>query len=61
MKILKKFHAWRINRAQEKVNELMKSEGFSDKVLEKQVSINKKRAKYGISDQSKIIKDEFVQ
>lgn len=61
MKILKKFHAWRINRAQEKVNELMKSEGFSDKVLEKQVAINKKRVKHGIIDESKVIRDKYVQ
>lgn len=42
MKIIKKFHGWRINKQQEKVNQLVEKEGFTDKVIEKQASINKK-------------------
>ena len=35
MRILKRYHKWRIDKAQKEVVELMKSEGYSDKVLEK--------------------------
>ena len=39
MKLIKKYHKWRIDKAQKEVVELMKSEGYSDKVLEKQAAI----------------------
>ena len=61
MKLFKKYHKWRIDKAQKEVVELMKSEGYSDKVLEKQAAINKKRAKHNIVDESKIIRDKYVQ
>ena len=61
MKILKRYHKWRIDKAQKEVVELMKSEGYSDKVLEKQAAINKKRAKHNIVDETKIINDKYVQ
>ena len=61
MKIIKKFHGWRINKQQEKVNQLVEKEGFTDTVIEKQAAINKKRAKHGIIDESKIIYDKYVQ
>lgn len=61
MKLIKKFHAWRINKAQEEVNQLKERDGFTDEVLEKQVAINKKRVKHGIIDESKIVRDKYVQ
>ena len=61
MKLIKKYHKWRIDKEQEKVNQLLESEGFTDEVLEKQVAINKKRAKHNIVDDSKIIHDKYVQ
>lgn len=61
MGVFKKYHKWRINREQEKIKELMKSEGYSDEVLERQVAINKRRAKHNIVDESKIINDKYVQ
>ena len=61
MGVFKKYHKWRINKQQEKVNQLVEKEGFTDEVIEKQASINKKRAKYGIIDESKIIHDRYVQ
>ena len=61
MRILKRYHKWRIDKEQEKVNQLLESEGFTDEVLERQVTINKKRAKHNIVDDSKIIHDKYVQ
>ena len=61
MKLIKKYHKWRIDKEQEKVNQLLESEGFTDEVLERQVAINKKRAKHNIVDGSKIIHDKYVQ
>lgn len=61
MKLIKKYHKWRIDKEQEKVNQLLESEGFTDEVLERQVAINKKRAKHNIVDESKIIYDKYVQ
>lgn len=61
MKIIKKFHSWRINKQQQKVNQLVEKEGFTDTVIEKQAAINKKRAKHEIIDESKIIYDKYVQ
>lgn len=61
MKLIKKYHAWRINKQQEKVNQLVEKEGFTDEVIEKQASINKKRAKHGIIDESKIVHGKYVQ
>ena len=61
MKLIKKYHKWKIDKEQEKVNQLLESEGFTDEVLERQVAINKKRAKHNIVDDSKIIHDKYVQ
>lgn len=61
MKIIKKFHSWRINKKQKEVNQLLESEGFTDAVLEKQAKINQLRHKHGIVDESKIIHDKYVQ
>ena len=61
MRILKRYHKWRINREQKKVNDLLEQDGFTDEVLEKQVAINRKRAKHNIVDESKIIHDKYVQ
>lgn len=61
MRILKRFHAWRINKKQEEVNRLKERDGFTDEVLEKQVAINKKRAKHNIVDGSKIVHKKYVQ
>ena len=61
MKLIKKYHKWRINKEQKKVNQLLESEGFTDEVLERQVAINRKRAKHNIVDESKIIYDKYVQ
>ena len=61
MKIIKKFHSWRINKQQQKVNQLLEREGFTDEVLEKQAKINQLRHKHGIVDESKIIYDKYVQ
>ena len=61
MKIIKRFHTWRINNQQQKVNQLVEKEGFTDTVIEKQAAINKKRAKHRIIDESKIIYDKYVQ
>ena len=61
MKIIKRFHTWRNNKQQQKIKKKKKKEGFTDTVIEKQASINKKRAKHGIIDESKIIYDKYVQ
>lgn len=61
MNPVKRYRKWRINKEQEKVNQLLEKDGFTDEVLERQVAINKKRAKHGIIDESKIIQDRYVQ
>ena len=61
MNPVKRYRKWRINKEQEKVNQLLEKDGFTDEVLERQVAINKKRAKHGIIDESKIIHDRYVQ
>lgn len=61
MNPVKRYRKWRINKEQEKVNQLLEKDGFTDEVLEMQVAINKKRAKHGIIDESKIIQDRYVQ
>ena len=61
MNPIRKYRKWKLNREQQKVNALLEKEGFTDEVLEKQVAINKKRAKHSIVDESKIIHDKYVQ
>lgn len=61
MKLIKKYYKWRINKQQQKVNQLVEKEGFTDKVIEKQAKINQLRHKHGIVDESKIIHDKYVQ
>lgn len=61
MKLIKRYHKWRIDKKQKEVNQLLERDGFTDEVLEKQVAINKKRAKHNIVDESKIIHDKYVQ
>ena len=61
MNPIRKYRKWKLNREQQKVNALLEEEGFTDEVLEKQVAINKKRAKHSIVDETKIINDKYVQ
>ena len=61
MNPIRKYRKWKLNREQQKVNALLEKEGFTDEVLEKQAAINKKRAKHNIVDESKIIRDKYVQ
>lgn len=61
MKLIKKYHKWRINREQEKVNKLLENDGFTDEVLEKQVKINKRRCKHQIADDTKRVYKNYVQ
>ena len=61
MNPVKRYRKWRINKEQEKVNQLLEKDGFTDEFLDRQVAINKKRAKHGIIDESKIIQDRYVQ
>lgn len=46
---------------QKLVNYLYKKQGATDKVLDKQLKINRERNKHNITDKSKRIYEEFVQ
>ena len=46
---------------QKLVNYLYKKQGATDKVLDKQLKINRERNKHNITDKSKRIYKEFVQ
>jgi hypothetical protein len=59
--IIKKIRAWNIKRKQADVKREYERYGFTDSVLEKQVALNKKRRKYDIPDESKIVYENFVQ
>lgn len=50
-----------INMMQAEVDELFKSEGLTDEVLEKQVTINTLRCENDIPDESEFIFEDFVQ
>ena len=60
--ISKKYNAWKLNRAQKKLNKEYKTKGLTDNILEKQIKINKKRHKLNIPDPNQPTNDEgFVQ
>ena len=50
-----------INLMQAEVDEIFEKEGFTDEVLEKQVTINTLRSEHNIPDESEFIYEEFVQ
>lgn len=62
MNPIKKFFATRLlNYSQRRIDNLYKFEGESDRVIEKQVALNKKRNKLNISDSRNKVHENFVQ
>ena len=59
--ISKKYNIWKLNRMQKKVNKEFNKEGLTDKVLEKQIKINKKRNKLNLSDPNTLNDDGWAQ
>ena len=59
--ISKKIHEIHLNYQQRKVSTLYKSEGLTDRVLEKQIKINKKRHDLNLPDKSEMQYKRFVQ
>ena len=59
--ISKKIHEIHLNYQQRQVSRLYKSEGLTDRVLEKQVAINKKRHELNLPDRYEMQYKRFVQ
>lgn len=59
--ISKKIHEIHLNYQQRQVSRLYKSEGLTDRVLEKQVEINKKRHELNLPDRYEMQYKRFVQ
>lgn len=50
-----------LKKEQEKINELYRKEGLTDRVLEMQVELNSKRHECDIPDTSNLVYKHFVQ
>jgi len=61
MKILNKYHAWKMNRMQKNVDKEVEVKGFDDDILDKQLIINKKRNKLDIADPETLDDDGWAQ
>lgn len=59
--ISKKLNQIRLDLEQKRVSRLYKSEGLTDRVLNKQVKINKKRSELDLPDRYEMIYKRFVQ
>lgn len=59
--ISKKIHSIHLNYQQKQVSRLYKSEGLTEKVLEKQIEINKKRHELNLPDKNEMQYKRFVQ
>ena len=59
--ISKKFHEVRLNYQQRQVSRLYKSEGLTNRVLNKQLKINEKRHELDLPDRYEMIYKRFVQ
>ena len=59
--ISKKFYEVYLNYQQRQVSRLYKSEGLTDRVLEKQARINEKRHKLDLPDRYEMQYKRFVQ
>ena len=59
--ISKKFYEVYLNYQQRQVSNLYKSEGLTDRVLEKQVKINEKRHELDLPDRYEMQYKRFVQ
>ena len=59
--ISRKIHSIHLNIQQRQVSRLYKKEGLTDKVLDKQLKINKKRNELDLPDRYEMIYKRFVQ
>ena len=59
--ISKKIHSIHLNILQRQVSRLYKKEGLTDKVLDKQLKINKKRNELDLPDRYEMQYKRFVQ
>ncbi len=59
--ISKKFYGVYLNYKQRQVSNLYKSEGLTDRVLEKQAKINEKRHEFDLPDRYEMQYKRFVQ
>ena len=59
--ISKKLNQIRLDLEQKRVSRLYKSEGLTDRVLNKQVKSNKKRSELDLPDRYEMIYKRFVQ
>ena len=59
--ISKKIHEIHLDLQQRQVSRLYKSEGLTDRVLDKQIQINKKRHDLNLPDRYEMIYKRFVQ
>ena len=50
-----------LDKEQKKIDKLYEKEGLTDRVLDRQVALNKQRHKENISDDNKVIYKRFVQ
>lgn len=53
--------AIKLDEKQKEVDDLYEKEGLTDRVLAKQIEINKERNKYNIPDKKEFIFENFVQ
>lgn len=59
--LIKKVIAWNLNRKQADIKRDIERFGYSDDILERQVKVNQKRAKYNITDESELVNEDYVQ
>ena len=60
-RIIKKIYEIRLNYEQKQVTKLYKSEGLTNKVLNKQTRINEKRHELNLPDRYEMIYKRYVQ
>lgn len=53
--------ARKLDKEQEKIDELYEQEGATDRVIEMQAELNSQRHEYDIPDTSKLVHKNFVQ
>ena len=59
--ISRKIHSIHLDYQQKQVSRLYESEGLTDRVLEKQIEINKKRHELNLPDKHEMLYKRFVQ
>lgn len=61
LNVIKKYRAWRLNHAQQKINKEFEEHGLTDELLDKQIELNIRRNKYNIPDKENVDEEGWSQ